>query len=75
MPCMVALGIAPVRDSGGYFYNLRGEVEVVAGTVKPLGRRDRKLSNVTPLIGYFLHRYFRHTKVSPTPKYRGFDNE
>ena len=28
----------------------------------------------TPLKGYFLHRYFRHTKVSPTPKYRGFDN-
>ena len=46
----------------------------MAGTVKPLGRRDRKLSNVTPLIGYFLHRYFRHTKVSPTPKYRGFEN-
>ena len=50
-------------------------MEVVAGTVKPLGRRDRKLSNVTPLIGYFLHRYFRHTKVSPTPKYRGFENK
>ena len=46
MPCLVVLGIVPVRDSGGYFYNLRGEVVVVAGTVKPLGHRDRKLSNV-----------------------------
>lgn len=50
-------------------------MEEVAGNVKPLGRRDRKLSNVTPPSkGYFLHRYFRHTKVSPTPKYRGFEN-
>ena len=35
----------PVRNSDGYFYNLRGEVEVVAGTVKPLGDRAGEYSN------------------------------
>ena len=41
----------PARDSGGYFYNLRGEVGVVAGTVKPLGDRAGEYSNTnTPDI-------------------------
>ena len=46
--CLTVLGCMPARNGDGYFYNLRGEVEVVAGTVKPIGHRDRKLSNTNP---------------------------
>ena len=47
---------------------------MVGWTVKPLGDRAGNFRKGFTLIGYFLHRYFRHTKVSPTPKYRGFEN-
>ena len=60
---------------------------VVGWAVKPLGDRAGEYSNtnthdretgilrgVSPLEDIFLYRYFRHTKVSPTPKYRGFEN-
>ena len=40
-------------------------MEVVAGTVKPLGRRDRELSNATPLEGIFPTQIFQTHKSTP----------